>query len=61
MEYDVNSPTLGIGRDAFRFIAGGDGKIYLTRDHYKIIFRIIKKEKQLPIDSTILPSKFVDF
>ncbi len=42
-EFDINPPTNGVGRDASRFVAGDNGKIYLTRDHYENFFRVIKR------------------
>jgi guanyl-specific ribonuclease Sa len=33
-EFDINSPTQGVGRDAERFVVGSDGSVYYTDSHY---------------------------
>lgn len=33
-EFDINAPTVGIGRDAERFVIGSDGSIFYTDSHY---------------------------
>ena len=42
-EFDVNSRIPGMERDKCRFVVSSDGKIYLTRDHYLTLYRIIKR------------------
>ncbi len=39
-EYDVNEQVLGQNRDAERFVAGSDGNVYYTNDHYTTFWRI---------------------
>jgi filamentous hemagglutinin len=39
-EFDVNNRISGAARDSERFLAGSDGSIYYTADHYATFIKI---------------------